>query len=39
MLLFLRALAILAALCISKVLGLGDTDEYRDADPQQSGYL
>jgi hypothetical protein len=39
MLSFLRILAILAALCFPQVLSLGATDEYRDADVEQSGYL
>ncbi|PSS14960.1 hypothetical protein M430DRAFT_51625 [Amorphotheca resinae ATCC 22711] len=34
-----RVLAVLTALCISQTLGVAPTDEYRDADVEQSGYL
>ena len=33
------AVALLAAAFIRSVAGVDPTDEYRDADPQQSGYL
>lgn len=35
----LDRLVVVAAACIWHVAGLAPTDEYRDADPQQSGYL
>jgi hypothetical protein len=37
--LFLSTVVLLATTYINGVIGVGPTDEYRDADQQQSGYL
>jgi hypothetical protein len=36
---FLSSAVLLAAVLFNRVADLAPTDEYRDADPQQSGYL
>jgi hypothetical protein len=36
---FLLATALVVAACFHRVIGVAPTDEYRDADQAQSGYL